>query len=63
VKQESGRFEDRLVKKKEAASILGCSVRMIDRLVCLGKLTRIKILGAVRYRLSEIRGLMEGGAS
>jgi excisionase family DNA binding protein len=54
---------EKLLRKKEAASLLGCSVRMIDRLVCLGKLTRVKILGAVRYRLSEIHGLMEGGAS
>jgi predicted DNA-binding transcriptional regulator AlpA len=63
VNQQNARIEERLVRKKEAASLLGCSVRMIDRLVCLGKLTRVKILGAVRYRLSEIQGLMEGGAS
>jgi predicted DNA-binding transcriptional regulator AlpA len=52
-----------LVRKKEAAAILACSSRMIDRLVNAGKLRRVKYLGAVRYRLSEIMAIIEGKAS
>jgi hypothetical protein len=51
-----------LVRKKEAAADLACSPRMIDRLVVLKKLTRVKILGASRYRQSEIDVIKEKGA-
>lgn len=53
--------EDRLLKKKDAAQMLACSLRHVDRLVNAGKLTRIKILGAVRFRLSQVQSLMNGG--
>jgi excisionase family DNA binding protein len=55
--------EDRLVKKKEAASILACSLRTIDRLVSLGRLTRVYVLGGVRFRLSQVLAIVAGGAS
>lgn len=50
---------DRLVRKCEAASFLACSLRTIDRLVVLGELNRIYVLGAVRYRLSEIQAIIQ----
>jgi excisionase family DNA binding protein len=51
---------DRLIKKKEAASWLACSTRMIDRLVSAGKLSRVKVLGGVRFRFSEIQAIVQG---
>ena len=52
--------KNRLVKKREAAALLSCSTRMIERLVSAGKLTRVKVLGAVRFRLSEVLAIVEG---
>lgn len=54
---------DRLLRKKEVAQLLACSTRMVERLVSGGKLTRILVLGAVRYRLSEVRQIMAGGCA
>jgi excisionase family DNA binding protein len=55
--------EDWLLRKKEAASMLACSNRTIERLVSLGRLTRVKVLGGVRFRMSEIYGIIAGGAA
>jgi excisionase family DNA binding protein len=52
---------DRLLRKKEAAEKLACSLRTVDRLVNAGKLTRVRILGGIRYRLSQVQSLMNGG--
>src|SRR4051794_16403646 len=52
---------ERLVKKKEVASLLACSERTVDRLVNFGRLTRIKVLGGVRFRFSEVMAIMQGG--
>ena len=54
---------DRLLRKREAAAALACSARTIDRLVSLGRLTRVKVLGGVRFRLSQVQTIMVGGAS
>ena len=54
-------LEDRLLKKKEVAEKLSCSTRHVDRLAQAGKLTRVKILGAIRFRLSQVVTLMNGG--
>ena len=54
---------DRLLRKAEAAAFLACSARTIDRLVCLGRLTRVKVLGGVRFRMSEVFGIFAGGAA
>lgn len=51
---------DRLLRKKEVAELLACSTRMVERLVSGGKLTRVMILGAVRYRLSEVAMIIDG---
>lgn len=50
---------DRLVKKKEAASILGVSPRTIERVVSSGKLPKIKIRGSVLFKLSDVLSLGE----
>ena len=52
---------EKLLRKKDAASLLACSNRTIDRLVNSGLLTRVKILGAVRFRLTEVLGIIKGG--
>jgi excisionase family DNA binding protein len=62
-KNETIEPEEKLLRKKEAASLLACSARTVDRLVSLGRLTRVKILGSVRFRLSQVRAIMEGGVS
>ena len=54
---------ERLLRKKEVASLLACSARSIDRLATLGRLNRVKVLGGIRFRLSQVNAIMEGGAS
>jgi excisionase family DNA binding protein len=51
---------ENLLKKKEVAAMLACSLRTVDRLVNAGKLTRVKVAG-VKFRLSQVRSLMNGG--
>ena len=53
---------EKLLRKKEVASMLACSVRTIERLVSAGRLTRVKVLGAVRFRESEILSLINGAS-
>jgi len=53
--------DDRLLRKNEATLKLACSPRTIDRLVISGRLTRVKILGGIRFRLSQVETLMNGG--
>jgi len=53
--------EERLLRKKQVADKLACSSRTVDRLVNAGKLTRVKILGGIRFRLSQVVTLMNGG--
>jgi excisionase family DNA binding protein len=50
-----------LLTKKEVARLLACSSRMIERLVASGKLTTVKIRGAVRFRLSDIEQIILKG--
>ncbi len=49
---------DRLIKKPEVAKRLACSFRTIEREVNEGRLTRIKIRGAVRFRESEVEKII-----
>ena len=42
--------------------MLACSLRTVDRLVNTGRLTRVKILGAIRFRLSEVLAIVNGGS-
>lgn len=50
--------EDRLLRKKEAAAILACSERTIDRDAACGRLTRVRVRGGVRFRLSEVQAII-----
>jgi excisionase family DNA binding protein len=52
---------DMLLRKKEVAERLACSPRTVDRLVNTGKLTRVRVLGAIRFRLSQVQTLVNGG--
>jgi hypothetical protein len=58
-----GGADDKLLRKKQVAEKLACSLRHVDRLVVAGKLTRIKILGAVRFRFNQVQLLINGGQS
>lgn len=50
-----------LLTKEEAAKLLACSCRMIERLVASGELAKVKIRGAVRFRLSDIEQIIMKG--
>lgn len=50
-----------LLKKREVAARLGVCKRTIERLVATGKLAKVKVRGAVRFRMSEVLSLMNGG--
>jgi excisionase family DNA binding protein len=52
-----------LVTKKEAARLLACSIRMVERLVASGMLKAVKIRGAVRFRLGDVEQIMLKGAA
>jgi excisionase family DNA binding protein len=49
-----------LLRKREAAALLACSTRTIDREASCGRLNRVKVRGGVRFRESEIRAIIEG---
>ena len=53
--------EEKLLRKKQVAEVLACSLRTVDRLVAAGRLTRVKILGGIRFRWSQVQMLMNGG--
>jgi excisionase family DNA binding protein len=61
MKEVESTNNDRLLRKKEAAAMLACSMRTVDRLVNAERLTRIKIMGGIRFRLSQVQILMNGG--
>jgi len=52
---------EKLLRKKQVAELLACSLRTVDRLVNAGRLTRVKILGGIRFRMSQVQLLMNGG--
>jgi excisionase family DNA binding protein len=54
--------KEKLLRKKEVAALLACSERTVDRLVAVRRLARVNILGGVRFRLSDVQSLMNGGA-
>jgi excisionase family DNA binding protein len=53
--------EEKLLKKKQVAEALACSLRTVDRLAAAGRLTRVKIMGGIRFRWSQVQLLMIGG--
>ena len=48
----------KFINKKQVAETLGVSARSIDRLVARGDLKKHKVLGAVRFLLSDVHKLM-----
>ena len=60
-KSSTQESNDKLIRKKQVAEMLAISLKSVERLVQNGKLTRIKILGAIRFRLSQVLQLMNGG--
>jgi hypothetical protein len=52
---------ERLLTKQQVAGALATSSRTVERLASSGQLARVKILGAVRYRWSDVLRLMNGG--
>lgn len=54
-------WTERLLTKKQVAEVLACSPRTVEREASCGRLTRIKIRGGVRFRQSEVNGIMNGG--
>ncbi len=52
-----------LLTKKQVAGMLACSIRMVERLVASGRLTAVKIRGAVRFRLSDVEQIIMKGAA
>ena len=49
------------VTREEAADLLGCSVRSVDRLRARGRLSAVQFLrrGRVRYRRHDVESLLE----
>jgi excisionase family DNA binding protein len=54
-------IEDKLLKKRQVAEVLSCSTRTIEREAKDGRLTRVKIRGGVRFRLSEVQTIISRG--
>jgi excisionase family DNA binding protein len=50
-----------LIGKRQVAQILACSVRTVERLVALGTLEKVMVLGAVRFRVRDIQKIIEEG--
>ena len=56
---DRSKVTQRLVRKRDVAEILSCSVRTVDRLVAKGELSPVKILGSKRYKVNEIEMLIQ----
>jgi excisionase family DNA binding protein len=53
---------ENLLRKKEVAKMLACSVRTVEREASCGRLTRVKVRGGVRFRESEVLAIINGRA-
>ena len=51
---------EKLLRKREVAERLACSLRTVEREASGGRLTRIKVRGGVRFRESEVQKLISG---
>jgi hypothetical protein len=60
---EASRAGEKLLRKRQVAEMLACSARTVDRLASLGRLTRVRILGGIRFRSREVQTIINGGAS
>jgi excisionase family DNA binding protein len=60
--EQSSWNHDRCVSLREAAEILGVSVRTVRREIERGRLAAFRVGRNLRMRMSELRRYMEGGA-
>ena len=51
---------DQLITKREVAKLLAVSERTIDRVMARGKITKIKVGGCIRFKLSEVKEVING---
>ena len=53
---------DKLLRKWEVAERLACSIRTVEREVNQGHLTPVKLRGSVRFRESQVNGIINGNS-
>ena len=53
--------QDKLLRKSDVVNRLSLSPRSVDRLVASGKLEKVYVMGAVRFRESDVQTLIEKG--
>jgi|GEM_PF-6184025 len=53
---------DRLLRANEVAALLAVSTRIVWRFRSEGRLPAVRIAGATRFRLSDVRRLIESGS-
>ena len=53
---------DRLITKAEAAKLLSVSTRTVDRLSSKNLIEKLHVGGSVRFRLSDVLGIVQRGA-
>jgi excisionase family DNA binding protein len=53
-------LNDKLMRKREVAEKLACSLRTVEREASVGRLTRVKVRGGVRFRESEVQKIISG---
>jgi excisionase family DNA binding protein len=58
---DGSNFCERLLRKKQVAELLACSLRTVEREASCGHLTRVKVRGGVRFRDSEVQKIINGG--
>lgn len=54
--------DEKLLRAPEVAEMLAVSTRLVWRFRSEGKLPSVKIAGATRFRLGDVRKMIEGGA-
>ena len=53
--------QDKLLRKVDVVNRLSLSLRSVDRLVASDKLKKVYVMGAVRFRESDVQALIEKG--
>mgnify|MGYP001323368361 CR=1 FL=1 len=53
--------QDKLLRKSDVVNRLSLSTRSVDRLVASDKLKKVYVMGAVRFRESDVQALIEKG--
>ena len=57
---QNAEINEKLLRKSEVAERLACSPRTVDREASCGRLTRVKVRGAVRFLETEVQAIMRG---